>query len=189
MGKKNKEGRDPSHFLFLGGARSGKSAMAQAQAEMIMASGPRGRGLFLATATAGDQEMAARIELHRRQRGRRWRTVEEPLDPVRVILDDAGDVDVVLLDCLTMWISNLVMEGEKELDGAFGSLLEGLSMARVPVIMVSNEVGSGIVPASAEARDFRDRAGTLNQMVAGVCGTVVLVVAGVPLVVKGELTL
>jgi adenosylcobinamide kinase/adenosylcobinamide-phosphate guanylyltransferase len=164
----------PSLTLVLGGARSGKSAFAQARAEAT-----RGACVYLATARAGDAEMAARIAAHRRQRGPRWRTVEEPLALAAALRREAGADRIVLVDCLTLWLSNLLAAGADmavERDG----LVAACGELPGPVILVSNEVGQGIVPDNALARRFIDEAGWLHQQLARVAGEVFFLTAGLP---------
>ena len=169
--------------LVLGGARSGKSAFAQGVAERS------GRALVLiATAVAGDEEMEERIARHRADRGPAWRLVEEPLDLVAAVRTEATAERIVLVDCLTLWLSNLMCAG---LDAAHEGqrLADAVPLLGGPVIFVSNEVGSGIVPDNAMARSFRDHQGRLNQQLAQSCDRVVLVVAGYPLQIKPAATL
>ncbi len=163
----------PAVTLVLGGARSGKSAYA----EVLL-----GGGTYLATAEAGDAEMAARIAAHRARRGEAWRTVEEPLELAAALAKCEGPV---LVDCLTLWLTNIMQAG-RDVDAEVQALVAALQELAGPVVLVSNEVGQGIVPDNALAREFRDRAGRLNQEVAAVAGRVVLVAAGLPLVLKGE---
>jgi adenosylcobinamide kinase/adenosylcobinamide-phosphate guanylyltransferase len=163
----------PAVTLVLGGARSGKSAYAEALL---------GGGTYLATATAGDAEMAARIAAHRARRGQAWRTLEEPLELAATLAACEGPV---LVDCLTLWLTNIMQAGG-DVDAQTQALVAALQELAGPVVLVSNEVGQGIVPDNALAREFRDRAGRLNQDVAAVAGRVVLVAAGLPLVLKGE---
>jgi adenosylcobinamide kinase/adenosylcobinamide-phosphate guanylyltransferase len=163
--------------LVLGGARSGKSR----HAEMLIEA--HGRGLYLATAEPGDAEMAERIAQHRARRGASWTTREEPLELAAALIRDARADRPILVDCLTLWLSNLMLAG-RDLDGATHGLVDALGVLAGPVVLVSNEVGLGIVPDSALARRFRDAAGRLNQAVAGVCQQVVLVTAGLPLILK-----
>jgi adenosylcobinamide kinase/adenosylcobinamide-phosphate guanylyltransferase len=167
----------PRHRLVLGGARSGKSRHALACAEAL---GPR--RLFIATAEPGDAEMAERIARHQAERGAGWQTLEAPLD-LPGTLRTANAADVVLVDCLTIWLSNLILaardtETEAEL------LLKALWEAPVPIILVSNEVGLGVVSDTPLGRHFRDAQGRLNQRVAGTVENVDLVVAGVALALK-----
>lgn len=170
----------PRVTLVMGGARSGKSQHAESLVEEAAAS-----GLYIATATAGDQEMAARIRHHRDRRGPFWTTVEEPLHLAHAIETHALPGRPILVDCLTLWISNLMLEG-RSIDAEAGRLIATLEETAVPVVLVANEVGQGIVPDNALARAFRDHAGRLNQRVAAVAERVVMMVAGLPMVLKGE---
>jgi adenosylcobinamide kinase/adenosylcobinamide-phosphate guanylyltransferase len=165
--------------LVLGGARSGKSRHAQALAE---AGG--GELVFIATAKAYDDEMRERIARHRADRDARWQTVEAPVDLVGAIAREGAKGRVLLVDCLTLWLSNLLL-AEADLEAAGEALAAAVGAAEARIILVSNEVGSGIVPNNALARRFRDAAGRLNQRMAGVCEAVDLVVAGIPMRVKG----
>jgi len=164
-------------LLVTGGVRSGKSRYAQQRAEGL--DGPR---TFLATAEAHDGEMQRRIERHRRERDPSWTTVEEPIE----IAASIGSPGVVLLDCLTLWVSNLLMHrgDDANLDTSFRELCEAIDHAKNHVVVVTNEVGLGIVPTSPLGRRFRDDVGQLGQQVANVCDEVVLMVAGIPLRVK-----
>ena len=166
-------------ILILGGARSGKSRHAQALAD---ASG-RER-VFIATARAGDAEMIARIERHRQDRDDRWRLIEEPLDLVGALRRARGPDTIVLVDCLTFWLFNLIEAG-RDISAETARLADEIGRRAGPIIFVSNEVGFGIVPATELGRRFRDEQGLLNQAVARVCDRAVLVVAGLPLVLKG----
>jgi adenosylcobinamide kinase / adenosylcobinamide-phosphate guanylyltransferase len=165
-------------ILLLGGARSGKSRRAQHLAE---AGG--GELVYIATAEALDGEMRERIALHRADRDARWRTVEAPRALAEAILAEGGAGRVLVVDCLTLWLSNLLLDGA-DLDLAGEQLAETLAVAQGRIILVANEVGYGIVPENALARSFRDAAGRLNQRVAAECDSVELVVAGIPLRVK-----
>lgn len=167
----------PGVTLVLGGARSGKSRYAEG---LI---GERGSGLYLATAEAGDDEMAERIRLHRARRGAGWETVEEPLDLPQAISRHARPQRPMLVDCLTLWLGNLMGAG-RDIDAATAALLAALAAAKGVVVLVSNEVGLGIVPATPLGRAFRDHAGRLNQAVAAAADRVVLVAAGLPLILK-----
>jgi len=162
--------------LVTGGARSGKTRHALSLAESLAP-----HRIYLATAEVRDAEMADRVGRHRAERGPSWQTIEEPLE-VALRLDRPGAV--VLLDCLTLWVSNL-MEAERDLPMEFARLNAALAEVRNPVVVVTNEVGFGIVPDNALARRFRDASGTLAQGVAAVCDRVDLLVAGLPLRVKG----
>ncbi len=168
-------------ILVLGGARSGKSACAEALA--LAHPPPR---LYVATAEAGDAEMAERIHLHQSRRADQWTTVEEPLDLPGTIGRLAGDPDTTLLvDCLTLWLSNLMM-AERDIDTATADLIAACDQVRGRLILVSNEVGLGIVPENALARAFRDHAGRLNQRVAARADRVLFVAAGLPLTLKAR---
>jgi adenosylcobinamide kinase / adenosylcobinamide-phosphate guanylyltransferase len=162
--------------LVLGGARSGKSRFAEA-----LLARHAGRRIYVATAEALDAEMAERIRRHRDRRGPCWETLEAPLD-LPGVLAAAGD-GAVLVDCLTLWLSNLMGAG-RDIAAATTALLDALALRRAPTVLVSNEVGGGIVPDNALARDFRDAAGLMHQAVAEVADRVVLMVAGLPLLVK-----
>lgn len=165
--------------LVLGGARSGKSAHAEG---LIEAAGP---GLYLATAEAGDPEMAERIRRHRARRGTRWETVEEPLELAGALAARARPERPILVDCLTLWLSNLMHAG-RDPAAETARFADALSALAGPVVLVSNEVGLGIVPENAMARAFRDHAGRLHQAVAARASVVVFMAAGLPLVLKDE---
>ncbi len=167
--------------LVLGGARSGKSAHAEALARRL--AGARGACVYIATAEAFDDEMRARIALHRARRGAPWRTREAPLDLAAAIREEAGPGRAVLVDCLTVWTGNLMHAG-RDVPAAMEALVAALVAARGPVVLVASEVGLGIVPDNAMARAFRDHAGRLSQAVAAVAGHVDLVAAGLPLALK-----
>ena len=164
--------------LVLGGARSGKSRYAQALAE---ASAPE--RLYLATASAGDAEMAARIARHRAERGTGWRTLEEPLELAAALRAEAQEGRVILVDCVTLWLSNVLLA---DLDPAekIADLIETIAALGGPAVFVSNEVGAGVVPASELGRAFRDWQGRANQELARGCDAVTLVAAGLALLLK-----
>lgn len=164
--------------LILGGARSGKSRLAESLAESR-----DGVLLYLATAEAWDDEMRLRIAQHKTRRGERWRTVEAPLAIAEILLAAPSETGAVLVDCLTLWLSNL-MHAKRDLDRETEGLLTTLPAVACPVILVSNEVGLGIVPENRLARDFRDCQGRLNQRVAELADHVVFTAAGLPLVLK-----
>ncbi len=164
------------HRLILGGARSGKTGHGMALAE---AAGPS--RLYIATAEAGDAEMAARIARHRQERGAGWRTIEAPLDLVRAL--HAFPDDAVLVDCLTLWLSNLIHAG-REPEEETSRLTDALARCDRPVILVSNEVGLGLVPETPLGRLFRDEQGRLNQRIAALVGAVDFVAAGLVLPLK-----
>ena len=165
--------------LILGGARSGKSARAEA---MTLAAAGDGPAVYLATSEAGDAEMEVRIAEHRVRRGQRWTTKEAPLDLVGAL---AGESRPVLVDCLTLWLSNLMAAG-CDVDREGDRLAQAVGRHAPPLVLVSNEVGMGIVPDNALARAFRDHAGRLHQKIAAVADRVELVVAGLPLVLKPQ---
>jgi adenosylcobinamide kinase/adenosylcobinamide-phosphate guanylyltransferase len=177
--------------LVLGGARSGKSGWAERRAAEA------GRPvLYLATATAGDDEMAERIAAHRALRPSSWRTVEAPLDPLAALREHARPGEVVLLDCLTIWVSNVLLdrlgggaetapserwrELEARVVGAAEELVAAARAGRVDLIAVSNEVGLGLVPPYPLGRRYRDLLGRVNQGVAAASDRVILMVAGLP---------
>ena len=177
------EGHSPRVTLVLGGARSGKSKYAQELAEH-MCKAP----LYLATAEVCDREMAARVRHHKASRGLRWACIEESLDVAAVIRKAMPRCDGVLMDCVTLWLTNVMLkEGRRAVPRRTRELIKALRQSRRRVILVANEVGMGIVPATPLGREFRDEAGWLNQALAAAVDTVVLVVAGLPMALKGEL--
>jgi len=165
--------------LLLGGARSGKSRLAQARAE---ADGQAAL-VYVATGEARDAEMGERIARHRADRGARWRAVEVPIDLPEVVSRERGPGRVVLVDCLTLWLSNLLLS-EHDVPAATARLLDALRVGGGTVLLVSNEVGLGIVPDNALARRFRDEAGRLHQSVAAVADEVLFVAAGLSIRMK-----
>ena len=167
--------------LVLGGARSGKSAFAQGAAEALAAE-TGGRLVMVATAQAFDSEMAERIARHQKDRGPAWTTLEAPLD-IASALEALGANDVVVVDCLTLWLSNLMLD-ERDLATAAAGLVEAAGRFPGALWLVSNEVGFGIVPDNALARRFRDEAGRLHQALAQAADAVTLVVAGLTLRLK-----
>jgi adenosylcobinamide kinase / adenosylcobinamide-phosphate guanylyltransferase len=169
----------PKLTLVLGGARSGKSHHAES---LITALPPP--WIYVATAEAGDDEMAARIKSHRERRGAQWRTIEAPRDLAKA-LSACGD-GPVLVDCLTLWLSNLML-AEANIEEETEQLEKALVAANGPLVLVANEVGSGIVPSYALGRRFRDLQGVLNQRIAARAERVILTVAGLPLALKGTL--
>ena len=172
----------PAVTLVLGGARSGKSVWTESLIERQMDKAWDG-ATYLATATAGDAEMTQRIRDHRERRGERWRTVEEPLQLAETLRELADPVRPILVDCLTLWLSNL-MQSERDIALEFKALEEGLHGLAGPVVLVSNEVGLSIVPDNALARTFRDHAGRLNQLLAVRADCVVFIAAGLPITLK-----
>ena len=173
-------GATPAITLVLGGARSGKSAYAE---RLVRESGLS--RVYLATGRAFDPEMEARIEQHQQDRGEGWTTIEAPLDLVATLKRETGPDRMVLVDCLTLWVTNLMM-AEHNVAAEAAALVECLGDGLPgPVVLVSNEVGLGIVPDNKMARDFRDHAGRLHQDIAAVANHVVFVAAGLPLKLKG----
>lgn len=166
--------------FITGGARSGKSARAQ-----FLAESQPGELVYMATAQAFDDEMSDRIARHQADRGPRWRTVECPIDLPDAIAREMGGDRVLLIDCLTLWTSNLLL-GEYDFGAASQRLIESLDTASSPVILVSNEVGMGIVPDNVLARRFRDMAGRLNQEVAAIADHAELVVSGLCIPIKSN---
>jgi len=169
------------HILVLGGARSGKTGFAE---RLAMRAGTK--PAYLATAQALDAEMRDRVKSHQVQRQAKFATIEEPLELAAAILTAARTHDVILVDCLTLWITNLIV-ANRDVAAAVEELLVTLGdVTATRVILVSNEVGLGIVPDNAMARMFRDLAGSAHQRVAEICGDVYFVVAGLPMVLKGD---
>ncbi len=167
--------------FITGGARSGKSAFAEK-----LASGISGKRAYLATAQALDAEMVARIEHHRKRRGNAWDTFEEPLAVAELVRKLSGRYDVVLLDCLTLWLSNVMAhtDGDDEVLRQSGLLVEAVKNGKGTCIIVSNEVGLGIVPDNPLARRFRDLAGFVNQQMAQASNEAYLLTSGIPLKIK-----
>ena len=166
--------------LVLGGARSGKSSWALQYTENHYDS-----YIFLATAEVMDEEMADRVRLHKEVRGPKWRLREEPLEIAQVLETDVAGVEAILIDCMTIWLSNVLLKmGEEKVLGYQNALLEALARTHQSVIIVSNEVGSGIVPEHPLGRQYRDMAGSLNQKLAAAADKVVMTVAGLPIFLK-----
>jgi adenosylcobinamide kinase/adenosylcobinamide-phosphate guanylyltransferase len=165
--------------LVLGGARSGKSRYAESLITALPAP-----WIYIATAQACDAEMAERIATHRQRRTTGWRTVEAPHEIASAIAQSPSALPL-LLDCLTLWVSNRLL-ADADVESELAGVEEALGARAGPAVLVSNEVGSGIVPENALARHFRDLQGRINQRVAARAGCVVLLVAGLPLVVKGS---
>ncbi len=170
-------------ILITGGSRSGKSGFALQKAAAL----PQPR-VFLATAQAADEEMRGRIEAHRKSRPPEWGLVEEPLQVARALARVLEGAGVVIVDCVTLWVSNLILAdeamGEKEVADRAEELAVIASGSPVPVIVVTNEVGSGVVPDNALARRFRDCAGRANQVLARWAGEVHLMVSGLPMTLR-----
>jgi adenosylcobinamide kinase / adenosylcobinamide-phosphate guanylyltransferase len=167
-------------ILITGGARSGKSRYAEQRALEIGA-----RPLYVATAEAKDEEMVDRIAAHQKRRGARWHTIEEPLALVEALMAQRGNTDCALVDCLTLWISNLLIRhGDKAASEKVEALIETLPQLNLHLVFVTNEVGWGVVPDNPLARKFRDLAGWTNQQMAQAATEVILMVAGMPMIAK-----
>lgn len=172
--------RPPHSTLVLGGARSGKSAYAEALLADI--AGPR---IYVATAEAGDAEMAERIAHHQTRRGAAWRTVEAPLDLATALDAHASAEGALLVDCLTLWLNNL-MAADRDIEAESAALERAVVGSPGRIVLVSNEVGLGIVPDNPLARRFRDCAGRLNKRMATAADEVVFIAAGLPLTLKAS---
>lgn len=166
--------------LILGGARSGKSRFAES-----LALASRLPVTYIATAQAGDREMAERIARHRQDRPGEWTTVEEPVALGQALREQADASRCIIVDCLTLWLSNLLAESEERMQKELDELESVLGALHGRILLVSNEVGLGIVPDNPLARRFRDEAGQLNQRLAGQCEQVTFVAAGLPMALKG----
>lgn len=178
------ETRQGSVTLVLGGARSGKSRYAQQLAEQAQCV------VFVATAKVSDDEMHAKIERHKKDRPADWLTIEEPLDLPNVLAEHGGNCDVIVVDCLTIFVANLmetVGEDSAVINGRIEALCVALQKIQCNVVLVSNEVGSGVHPVSTLGRAYRDLLGEVNQKVARIADDVILMVAGLPLALKGHL--
>jgi len=172
-----------NHKVFvIGGCRSGKSRHAL---DLVQTMGAN-KKIFIATCVPQDDEMRLRVTNHRKERDSSWETVEAPLQLSEAILSNARTGSVVLVDCLTLWVNNLLMEKEEipYADEKITELLKAVQAAEGPVVLVSNEVGTGIVPENKLARVYRDLVGNLNQAVAGSVDRAVMVVAGIPITIK-----
>ena len=169
-------------IFIIGGCRSGKSTYALQTAEKM----PAERKIFIATCVPQDNEMKQRVARHQKERSHTWTTVEEPLHLPQALLENSPKADVILVDCLTLWVSNLLMQSgdEKKIADKIPQLIDALEKATCPIVLVSNEVGTGIVPENRLARQFRDITGWVNQAVAKSANKVVWMVAGIPVTVK-----
>jgi len=168
--------------LILGGARSGKSTQAVSLAKKHK------KTAFIATCQPLDKEMESRIRLHQEQRPKHWKTFEEPIDLNSLLIKMGNAFDCILIDCLTLLVSNLILAGYKreEILKKIETALVVLRKKKARVIMVSNEVGLGLVPANRLGRDFRDTAGKVNQIVAEEADDVFFTISGIPMKIKGE---
>ncbi len=166
--------------LILGGSRSGKSRQA------LLAADSYPRKAFIATALPIDEEMKVRIAAHKRERDASFVTIEEPYNLGEAIRSLPVDVDVAVVDCLTVWVGNLMYRHEDQFlnSGEMDTFFDALKHPPCPLILVSNEVGLGIIPANAQSRRFRDAAGSLNQRVAALADEVIFMVSGIPLKIK-----
>ena len=170
----------PQSTLVIGGGSSGKSRFAE---NLVLGSGRR--PVYLATALPGDDEMRERIALHRSRRGGNWRTVEEPLDAGRVI-SGCSPEEIVLFECATHWLLNQISAGHDPV-AATDSLIGAIADAPCPVVSVGNEIGLGVLPPDSLTREFAVRHGELNQRLAGSADSAILIVAGLPSVLKGSI--
>ena len=174
------EKRTGQIILVTGGARSGKSGFALSEALKMS-----GKKAFLATAEAMDKEMEDRIKRHKEDRGKGWKTFEEPLYLARLLEEIDGRYPVIIVDCLTLWLANVMM-ADLDAEGETDCLMAAFrALRRSKVFIVSNEVGMGIVPENELARKFRDLAGRLNQRVAAAADEVYITVSGIPVKIKG----
>ena len=170
-------------ILITGGCRSGKSRFALDYANQHFS-----KRLYLATSEALDEEMTERIAHHKNTRGPEWQTIEEPVEVVNKIRQYGDKTDVILLDCITLWLSNLLMRQKKdsEIMKEIGGLIHTVREVQTSLIIVSNEVGLGIVPADPLSRRFRDLSGMANQRIAEAAETAIFMVSGFPIFLKGE---
>ncbi len=170
-------------IFITGGGRSGKSRYALDYANRNFS-----KKLFLATSEPLDEEMVQRIENHKKVRGPEWQTIEEPVEIVNKIKQCGGDGKVILIDCLTLWLYNLLMRWDNDLRiiEETTKLIGSLKRSPASCILVSNEVGMGIVPADPLSRRYRDLLGAMNQKIAEAFDTVILMVSGIPLFLKGK---
>ena len=168
--------------LVLGGCRSGKSGWALSEADRV----PGSSKYFIATSVPTDAEMYKRVESHRKERGDDWQTIEEPVFIDDVINQYSEQANVILVDCLTLWVSNLMDDSRQtpDIPSAVSALKTALQRCRCPVFLVSNEVGLGIVPENKLARQFRDHAGFVNQQMAQCADRVIMTVAGIDWQIK-----
>jgi adenosyl cobinamide kinase/adenosyl cobinamide phosphate guanylyltransferase len=171
-------------MLVLGGARSGKSSTA-----LSLCNNMEGRHVFIATAEAFDYEMKDRIKHHQEERGNNWEIVEETLEIAYKIRDVDNKNTIILVDCLTLWLNNLYMKFESDNDkicDKIKELVEVLTNIKGVIVLVSNEVGMGIVPENRLAREYRDTAGAMNKRIAERADKVVITFSGMPMVLKDE---
>jgi adenosylcobinamide kinase/adenosylcobinamide-phosphate guanylyltransferase len=174
---------DKKLIFITGGCRSGKSQFA-----LDFANRHFHKKLYLATCEALDEEMVKRIEHHKKRRGPDWQTVEEPIKIAEAIRQHENDMEVILLDCVTLWLSNLLMrqESDHEIMNEISRLMDTVKQGQTSFIFVSNEVGMGIVPVEPLGRRFRDLSGMANQKIAEAAQTVIFMVSGIPIFLKGK---
>lgn len=166
-------------YLITGGSRSGKSSYALKLAESAE------QPFYIATAGIGDEEMKDRVNKHRAERGDKWNTIEEQTALAEAINQaQLHGADFIIVDCLTLWVSNILFNDNIDLDNEFKKLEDVITAIPIPLVFVTNEVGSGIVPDNAVSRRFRDEAGLVNQKIARLVDTVILTVSGIPMVIK-----
>ena len=170
-------------IFVLGGCRSGKSSFALETAQQFSGA----NNIFIATCIPHDDEMKQRVERHRQERSQAWETVEAPLLLPETIAEISLRADAIIVDCLTLWVSNLLMEFDdsEKIEMQIPRLTQAVNESECPVVLVSNEVGQGIVPENKLARQFRDLVGFVNQAVAGCADEVIWTVAGIPVTIKG----
>ncbi len=182
----NKSFEEKLHTLIIGGAKSGKSTLALELAQKhIKSETGNPSGLFIATASIQDQEMRLRIEAHKKERGNRWYTIEEGIRIGFILENHLDSFDVAVIDCITLWVSNILLNTAETMEQQIENLERALTRAQRPVILVSNEVGLGIVPDNKLARHYRDILGRVNQRFARLCPRVIFMAAGIPLILKG----
>ena len=169
-------------IFVLGGCRSGKSRHALELSGSICGE----NRIFIATCTPLDEEMKQRIKQHQKERSKSWRTIEEPILLPEAIIENSQKADVIVVDCLTLWISNIILKTDDQeiISRYIHNLIHSIETAQCTVILVSNEVGTGIVPDNALARRFRDLAGHVNQNVAACSDKVIWMAAGIPVKIK-----
>ncbi len=179
MNKKN------NHWLIIGGAKSGKSAYALKLAKKLIKNGVKDKNrLFIATSKAKDDEMRQKIEAHKKERGPLWHTIEEEIKIGYSLKKEIGKFDVAIIDCITMWITNLILTCPEQINSEIDYLIDSLKESKAPVILISNEVGLGIIPENRLARRFREELGLANQKLASLCQNVVFMMAGLTLKMK-----
>ena len=168
-------------YLITGGSRSGKSSYALQLANSAK------KPFYIATAGVGDEEMKDRITKHQAERGEHWTTIEEQIDLAQAIKQAHNqDADFIIVDCLTLWVSNIMFNDNANIDNEMEKLQTVIKETELPLVLVTNEVGSGIVPDNAVSREFRDSAGFVNQKIAKTVTNVILTVSGIPMVLKGQ---